>query len=82
MNLLANTSDISIDLDVDATNQQDELDEKHGTDGEDSCSLEELDLLKNCSESTFSDEIPDLCEASEEKQSGGNLIFLVNQNID
>ena len=78
----ATTSDISIDLDVDATNQQDELDEKHGTDGEDSCSLEELDLLKNCSESSFSDEIPDLCESSEEKQSGGNLNFLVNQNID
>ena len=56
----ANTSDISIDLDVDATNQQDELDEKHGTDGEDSCSLEELDLLENCSESSFSDEMPDL----------------------
>ena len=33
----ANTSDISIDLDVDATNQQNELYEKHGTDGEDSC---------------------------------------------
>ena len=78
----ATNSDISIDLDVDATNQQDELDEKHGTDGEDSCSLEELDLLKNCSESSFSDEIPDLCESSEEKQSGGNLNFLVNQNID
>jgi hypothetical protein len=45
----ATTSDISIDLDVDATNQQDELDEKHGTDGEDSCSLEELDLLETCS---------------------------------
>ena len=56
----ATTSDISIDLDVDATNQQDELDEKHGTDGEDSCSLEELDLLENCSESSFSDEMPDL----------------------
>ena len=50
------TSDISIDLDVDATNQQDELDEKHGTDGEDSCSLEELDLLENCSESSSSDD--------------------------
>ncbi len=56
----ATTSDISIDLDVDATNQQDELDEKHGTVGEDSCSLEELDLLETCSESSFSDEMPDL----------------------
>jgi hypothetical protein len=68
----ATTSDISIDLDVDATNQQDELDEKHGTDGEDSCSLEELDLLENCSESSFSDEIPDLY--------GGNL-FLFEDNF-
>ena len=56
----ATTSDISIDLDVDATNQQNELYEKHGTDGEDSCSLEELDLLETCSESSFSDEMPDL----------------------
>jgi len=31
----ANISNISIDLDVDATNQHDELVEKHGTDGED-----------------------------------------------
>ena len=46
----ATTSDISIDLDEDATNQQDELDEKHGSDGEDSCSLAELDLLAECSE--------------------------------
>jgi histone deacetylase 1/2 len=43
-------SNISIDLDEDATNQQDELDEKHGSDGEDSCSLAELDLLAECSE--------------------------------
>ena len=43
-----------------ATNQQDELDEKHGTGGEDSCSLEELDLLEDCSESSLSDDMPDL----------------------
>jgi hypothetical protein len=46
----ANTSDISIDLDVDATNQHDEPDEKHVTEGEDNCSLAELDLLAECSE--------------------------------
>ena len=65
----ATTSDISIDLDVDATNRQDELDEKHGTDGEDSCSLEELDLLENCSESSFSDEMPDLYEYSDDEDT-------------
>ena len=56
MNLLhdANTSDISIDLDVDATNQHDELDEKHGPDGEDNCILEVLDLLEDCCETVMS----------------------------
>ena len=50
----ATTSDISIDLDEDATNQQDELDEKHGTDGEDNCILEVLDLLEDCCETVMS----------------------------
>jgi hypothetical protein len=58
----ANTSDISIDLDVDATNQHDELDEKHGTDGEDNCILEVLDLLEDCCEGE--DEMPELHESS------------------
>ena len=54
----ANTSDISIDLDVDATNQHDELDEKHITNGKDSCILEVLDLLEDCCEGE--DEMPEL----------------------
>jgi hypothetical protein len=58
----ANTSDISIDLDVDATNQHDVLDEKHGTDGEDNCILEVLDLLEDCCEGE--DEMPELHESS------------------
>jgi hypothetical protein len=54
MYLLANISNISIDLDVDATNQHDELVEKHGTDGEDNCILEVLDLLEDCCETVMS----------------------------
>ena len=54
MYLLANISNISIDLDVDATNQYDELVEKHGTDGEDNCILEVLDLLEDCCETVMS----------------------------
>ena len=62
MYLLANISNISIDLDVDATNQHDELVEKHGTDGEDNCILEVLDLLEDCCEGE--DEMPELHESS------------------
>ena len=39
---------------VDATNQHDELVEKHGTDGEDNCILEVLDLLEDCCETVMS----------------------------
>jgi hypothetical protein len=47
---------IDIDLDLENTDHQYELDEKHVTSGEDSCSLEELDLLAECSEGESSDD--------------------------
>jgi hypothetical protein len=58
----ANTSDISIDLDVDATNQHFKLDEKHITEGKDSCILEVLDLLEDCCEGE--DEMSELHDSS------------------